>query len=204
MVYEFTDCTFENNYHETSADHEDGGGSGIWIANNKQIAAGRLMQIYFTGIKFINNRSPSVGGAFAYGRSPTVYPSELYFDSCQFDGNTAKTDGGALWVITKSPYEIQYCSFKNNLAERKGGSIMVETLAPIATIQTSSFEMESANNDGNAIYVSDKTPRFILSETTSLIAVLIRTLSQLIQQLQELKEIQSNSTMNLKHAEVLI
>ncbi|KAK8837679.1 hypothetical protein M9Y10_036214 [Tritrichomonas musculus] len=163
MVYEFTDCSFENNYHTSTEEHEDGGGSGIWIANNKQIAAGRLIQIYFTAIKFINNVSPSVGGAFAYGRSPTVYPSELYFDSCEFNGNTAETDGGALWIITKSPYEIQYCNFKNNVANKRGGSIMVDTAAPIATIQTSSFEYDTANEDGNSIYVTEQTPRFILS-----------------------------------------
>ena len=69
---------------------EDGGGSSIWIANNKEISNGRPSELIFRNCRWEDNQGPRKGGAFHYGNSQTLIGTELTFEDCKFINNVIK------------------------------------------------------------------------------------------------------------------
>ena len=155
------DCTFQHNLMSNPADKEDGGGSGIWIANDKvKIPQGSYTHLTFRNCNWIENQASTVGGAFAYGRSQTIINTAITFDECRFADNTAKNrEGGAIWIATSVPFLVQNCIFQRNTAKGDssiGGAITVAAKAPQINIKNTKFFSNEAR-DGNAIYVKETT-----------------------------------------------
>lgn len=166
LFYDLRGCIFESNSFNVRSGSEDGGGSGIWIANKEEIAQQRGLQLYFTDCQWRDNVSPHVGGAFAIGRSNTVKSTDLVLDGCTFSANIAKNNGGALWIATKSGIEIKNCAFRNNVASAIAGSIIVESTAPTCTITKCTFTRDNAQTKANSIYINSLATETFLTENT--------------------------------------
>ncbi|KAK8897816.1 hypothetical protein M9Y10_000044 [Tritrichomonas musculus] len=166
LFYDLRGCIFESNSFNVRSGSEDGGGSGVWIANKEEIAQQRGLQLYFTDCQWRDNVSPHVGGAFAIGRSNTVKSTDLVLDGCTFSANIAKNNGGALWIATKSGIEIKNCAFRNNVASAIAGSIIVESTAPTCTITKCTFTRDNAQTKANSIYINSLSTETFLTENT--------------------------------------
>ena len=111
-LYSIQRCKFINN--KFSSDLVDGGGSGIWIANDQFLMPGTPSKVEFEECQWENNTGLN-GGAFALGKSNTVNNTELSFEYCTFTNNVAQGDkGGALYIFTLQPLNIEGCTFTNN------------------------------------------------------------------------------------------
>ena len=84
----------------------------------------------------------SYGGAINIMESSTI-------KNCNFDGNNATMDGGAIYV-QKSEVTVDECSFTDNTASRKGGAVYINNYGN-NTVSNSDFISNSAEN-GGAIY----------------------------------------------------
>ncbi|OHT08591.1 hypothetical protein TRFO_22858 [Tritrichomonas foetus] len=160
-------------YNNVATQANDGGGSGIWIANQREISNGRPAELIFRNCTWGNNTTPNKGGALHYGDSETLVGVELTFDNCNFINNHAKTAGGAVSLATESPIVFNECKFSNNLVTSKdsktkarGSSIIIDsnrdTSTPLVSISGCTFTNETAD-DGNAIYVTYKVPACFIS-----------------------------------------
>ena len=147
-------CSFVNN--QFSSDAIDGGGSGIWIANDQFLMPGTPTKLTFEGCIWESNTG-LYGGAFALGKSATVNSTELSFENCIFENNKASGGkGGALYLFTSQPVNFEGCNFTNNSASDSGtgdgGSIWIDNDA-VARISNCFFTGSKASS-GNALYLS--------------------------------------------------
>ncbi|OHT05155.1 hypothetical protein TRFO_27226 [Tritrichomonas foetus] len=115
-VFVFDNCKWINNI----CNSDYGGGSGLWLVNEKQ-----LMEMKFVNCEFKGNHHTTKGGAFHDGHSQTISNMKLNFQSCQFIDNTAGTYGGALAIETTGNLVIDGCSFTSNTAKEGGGAIFI-------------------------------------------------------------------------------
>jgi len=118
-----------------------GVGAGIYATNTK---------LTLDDVAFINN-SATYGGAIC------TYYTDLNITNAIFEGNTAETDGGAIWnygsskKVTGEEFSITNTEFVNNTAQISGGAIYLKSTANPATIDSSTFESNSAVY-GGALY----------------------------------------------------
>jgi hypothetical protein len=74
---------------------------------------------------FLVNSSPQGGGGIlVFGALPSDVAT---FTNNFFAGNTAKGDGGALWIYAGSPVDITNCTLARNTTKMSGGGLHLET-----------------------------------------------------------------------------
>ncbi len=141
-----------NNLYESNTSNGGGQGGAMFLfPYNSQ-------SVEVTGCTFKSN-SANQAGAFwhrggesagipdsEYPLSPSAENTTLLFNTCVFDGNTATTQAGALWLSYCKINEIHSCTFKNNTASL-GGSIFLLTNRAF-TLRNSTFNNNTANNAG--------------------------------------------------------
>jgi len=121
-----------------------GVGAGIYATNTK---------LTLEDVAFINN-SATYGGAIC-----TYYVNLNIVDS-KFESNSAETQGGAIWYYGTSSktmgseFSITGTEFVNNTAQISGGAIYLKSTANAATIDSSTFENNSAVYGGALYQVS--------------------------------------------------
>lgn len=107
----FTDCVFEDNAAPR------GGGYVYYKAG---------VQGTLTGCRFRNNHATDLGGAIAnYG---TASYGDLRLNDCLFEGNSADTAGGAIWVTDQDITRAINSIFINNSAGAAGGAVRNEQI----------------------------------------------------------------------------
>lgn len=162
-VYEakIKNCIFENNEFANNAypPIPDGGGSGVWIANNGIRDDDKEKHLIFEGCTWLNNRvkdnsALKYGGGFSLGTSLTTKITELEFKSCRFINNFASERGGGLYLATSLPVTINNCLFDGNEAE-EGSSIYTETTSNV-TIQYTQMVRGKTTSNGAAFIKSSQ------------------------------------------------
>lgn len=163
-----SECIFRN----CSTEYEDGGGSGIWVANEEFISNGRPAELIFERCTWENNDAFDRGGALHYGKSKTLVGVSLTFELCEFTRNRGHNCGGALSLITKSPINIHRCTFNSNEVIKDsteeathGSSIFINSSTPFASITLCTFTNETAD-EGNAIYITHSVQTCYISDCT--------------------------------------
>ena len=124
-----TSCRLENNFATLNA--------GAIIAFTNVIL--KIRETNFT-----NNSAPDAGAILVQ------FQGECHIAFCSFQGNTAKTYGGAVDIVNSS-LEIENTDFSNNNSSY-GGAIFVGAQAKIHTVACN-FVQNSANQEGGAINV---------------------------------------------------
>ena|GEM_PF-6507586 len=119
-----------------------GVGAGIYATNTT---------LNLDDVAFINN-SATYGGAIC------TYYTDLNITNAIFEGNTAETEGGAIWhygstnKVTGKEFSITETEFVNNTAKIFGGAIYLKsTPVNVTTIDSSTFASNSAVY-GGALY----------------------------------------------------
>ena len=122
---------------------------------NSIILVNSVSNVIFKNITFINGKSPDYGGAIHSEKG-----GKIYVDSCIFENNTAKENGGAISVageqfwnygkkITNKGYlKTNNCLFLNNYAGHDGGA--VATYWGDTYLYNSTFRFNYAYRDGGA------------------------------------------------------
>lgn len=154
-----TDCIFINNTVGGS------GGAIVWCSNKGNISnclfynnkgsyryGGAIEvcgdQCTITDCDFINNYNDQ-GGAIYMGY---IYGDQGVIKNCRFINNTAKSDGGAIYLMEEYETVIN-CTFENNSASWSGGAIRWR--GKYGTISDSTFDNNTAKN-GGAVYRDDE------------------------------------------------
>lgn len=105
------DCVFEDN---TAAN-----GGAYAYAKPGELAT-------IVGCRFLNNAATGRGGAIAvYGTSAV---GTLRVDDCLFEGNSADSSGGAVWVTDQDVFRAVNSVFLNNSAVNNGGAVRNEQI----------------------------------------------------------------------------
>lgn len=183
-ILHIDNCTFENNTSLTSGViYLDELGQGeilnsVFRNNHATFYGGPLVldTCYSALVKncLFENNSGISGGAIYIGVFSTLYRSNVDIVDCNFTGNNASKDGGAIhsrWGIVK----VSNCNFYNNTApdmggaisaakgtikisnsnftnntSAKGGALYLET--DDSTVVKSIFDCNSASGYGGAVY----------------------------------------------------
>lgn len=157
------------NFIGGSAGGEDGGGSSIWIANNKEISNGRPSELIFRNCRWENNTTPHRGGAFHYGNSQTLVGMEITFEDCHFINNHAGQAGGAVSLKTISPSIFRNCEFNGNTVKSsittQGSAIYLDGETPLCLISGCTFTNSTAD-EGNAIFASNNVNALHITDNT--------------------------------------
>jgi predicted outer membrane repeat protein len=129
---------------------------GEWADNTASLSGGAIYaqdayQLELAAAIFENNEAEDLGGA--------IYLSDLYlvasFEGVEFSSNrTLHEDGGALAADGSTELEISGALFKLNEARSgSGGAIWFDPDGGDLTVIDSSFQSNSADRDGGAIWV---------------------------------------------------
>ena len=109
------------------ADNESGSAGGLWLAN----AQDKRLIVNIDNCDISNNTSRSGGAGMVAGPLVT-----LNMKDTTVTGNTAKTNGGGLYMVTldnqdgSSRINLTNCEITGNTAQRGGGIYMDRTLKP--------------------------------------------------------------------------
>ena len=121
-------CNFTSNEAGT-------GGAVEYLGCNHQ----KITDSYFS-----NNKAKSGSGGAVHAATSTL--DDVTIDNCVFEENDAKTDGGAIYLISNGPIDITNSKFYNNTAKSEAGAIYVDTSN--LTIENDEFINNSANSGG--------------------------------------------------------
>ena len=164
-------CSFENNQFVNNAypPSPDGGGSGIWIANDggRDDNKDKLLtfeECLWYGNSVKDTSSLKYGGGFALGTSQTTKQTKLEFKACRFIENYAPERGGALYLCTSLPVTISRCLFDGNEAS-DGASIYTESTSNV-TIEYTQIVRSKASTNG-AAYIKSNDHLQMLNVTFS-------------------------------------
>jgi predicted outer membrane repeat protein len=110
--------------------------------NGGGIAVNSINQTRCTDCNITENRSTNGAGGGAY-----IESGQVYFESCDFEGNTAALSGGGL--ASAGSTWLTHCQFTGNRAANGGGLIHFSgQIEPSNLI----FERNEATLDGGAVY----------------------------------------------------
>lgn len=126
-------------------------------------------QVY--GCTFQENTASQNGGAISVDYNAKLTVADYHDTYSQFIGNTAKNDGGALYIYTSKPYGstndnniINHSVFKGNNAIYNGGSIAVTSTASTTKVYISQCTFggnvdgeSNVANFGGAVYAEKDT-----------------------------------------------
>ncbi len=147
---EFNNCIFESNT-------ATGKGGAIYAEGDDSVDG----QLRLTNCAFVDNTGFIGGAVYACTTYwPTGWADVTVTDST-FDGNTASTDGGALYLYRKVEGLINQSTFTGNSANgSNGGGIATGSLA-VLEVSQSEFHGNEALEKGGAIYVADTDGEWI-------------------------------------------
>ena len=123
MEATFTGCKIAGN--------EGGSAGGLWIGGHESYR----LTVNLNNCDISNNTSRSVAGGICAGQLTTLNMTETTVTD-----NTAKTNGGGLYMVTldnqdgSSRINLTNCKITGNTAQRGGGIYMDRTLKPEARI----------------------------------------------------------------------
>ena len=157
-VHSLTSCTISN-----SSGIEEGGAIYIdyagqltvddcdFIGNSSLLSGGHIDN---NGVLNAFNSSFSGGEAQGYLDAGGAIAGPTYIENCDFTGNTASWEGGALFI--RFPAQIVDSDFSLNTAPTSGGAIMYQPVGPdLLTISGCTFtdnQTTGANSYGGAVY----------------------------------------------------
>lgn len=128
----FTDCTFEGNQAPY-------GGAGY----NRNGADPR-----FVNCRFAGNRATTAHGGGVYSQNEGTYPVAV---GCDFTGNTAADDGGAIFSYSGGGWQIVNCRFAGNQSADKAGALYCRTNDESLVVNSTFFANQAAY--GGGIYI---------------------------------------------------
>ena len=138
MIVSVTGCVFTNN------SGYDGGVIAMRGDNN-----GATVQIFDS--QFYNNSATGDAGGAVYSDSYGK-GNKTIVSNCWFEGNTANSQGGALYIQDADGLDIIGCTFPTNQATTQGGHAWVDVNAGYTcNIIGSHFTNGAAGQDGGAI-----------------------------------------------------
>jgi CSLREA domain-containing protein len=155
-VYSRASIAMEDCIVRDNAASADGGGVAVEFASLRDSTS--LWKAEFVGCDFLDNRSGGSGGGLA-GAGAQVHP--LLVDRSAFSRNTARFDGGGLFLWQFSSAVVSASSFSDNRAEGAGGGIAAESVL----IESSLINGNTAATAGGGILTAGKTT--ISSSTVS-------------------------------------
>ena len=129
----------------------------------------RSSYVNISNVGFANGFVSGSGGAIYIGHSgDTIF--NITLENCTFINNTARNDGGALWIAGTFRMEhddmgylkVNNCTFINNTAER-GGAIYNQRSILISNC---TFINNTANGYGGSIYNANNHGNAVLSHNT--------------------------------------
>ncbi len=123
-------CLFTNN-------KGSGVGGAVYAMNNSTTTA------TFENSQFLSNEAANGGGVY-------VFSGTGNFTNCDFNGNSATSNSGALGTNFTYATNINNCTFLQNTAVMNGGAILFDISN--GHISNSTFESNTASNHGGAIY----------------------------------------------------
>ncbi len=144
-----TDCIFKDN--STTG----GTGGGALAVNDGSEATLTWTKTDSKEIGFSGNSAPNGGVMYCNNATVTI-------DGYCMDGNTSKTDGGALHLGATAKVGIQNAKMSNNTAGSKGGAI--STSSSNLTVTDCVFMSNKSSSHGGAIYMANGTLK--LNSTT--------------------------------------
>jgi len=107
-------------------------------------------EVLFDNVTFINNTA-NKGGAVSFLHN--IMNGRVVFTGCNFDGNEATEDGGAVQINnTRFPVLFDNVTFRNNTAN-KGGAIAIFDDNNRVGFSDCNFDGNEAVEDGGAIWV---------------------------------------------------
>ncbi len=131
-----TDCIFKDN--STTG----GTGGGALAVNDGSEAMLTWTKTDSKEVGFSGNSAPNGGAVYCNNATVTI-------DGYCMDGNTAETDGGALYFRETAKVGIQNAKVRNNIAGKKAGAIY--TVSPNLKLDTVEFNGNKAGTNGGAI-----------------------------------------------------
>jgi cysteine-rich repeat protein/predicted outer membrane repeat protein len=149
-------ATIENGWFEGNTAERGGASSGasetrntVFVENTATNAGGAISggDAYIDCL-FLDNSvigATGSGGAVALGS-----PQHVYFDSCLFDGNSAPTNGGAIFT-TGSRLVVRNSAFRSNSAGASGGAIHAERYWNHPVISSSTLYENAAPSTGGIV-----------------------------------------------------
>ncbi len=138
-----------NGYADDYANGNYLGGGGMYI---------HVSDVIVRNCRFENNTAIGRGGALSVWVSQATFENCLFKDNTAGDGVTASA-GGAVCVISSQGTEstvFAECDFAGNFAYTNGGAVSVESNAR-AVFENCLFEGNKANSSGGAFYQSNCT-----------------------------------------------
>ena len=119
----------------------DGQGNKIDAQGKSRIFRITAENVVLKNIIFTNGKSTGTGGAVHFSSEGTV-------TNCNFTGNKAINDGGAIWMSSGS---VENCNFADNQASRYGGAVYFDETG---TVSNCNFSYNTATQRGGAIWMS--------------------------------------------------
>lgn len=86
-------------------------------------------EVRIEGCVFRNNRVDLPGFGSAEGGAVAAF-APLTLVACRFEGNSAQTNAGALWIAGSAGASISHCQFLDNIAEDFGGGAIQSEMQP--------------------------------------------------------------------------
>lgn len=130
--------------------------SGNQSVNGGAIFVYQAFRAQVYGCTFQENAASQNGGAISVDYNAKLTVADYHDTYSQFIGNTAKNDGGALYIYTSKPYGstndnniINHSVFKGNNAIYNGGSIAVTSTASTTKVYISQCTF-GGNGDGES------------------------------------------------------
>lgn len=123
--------------------------NSVFLANTATDAAGAVSSgDAFINCAFLDN---AVTGPTGSGGAVALEtPQEVFFDSCVFEGNTAPTNGGAIYA-TETRLVVRNSAFRDNAAGDSGGAIQADRYWDHPIIASSTFYENTAPSTGGIV-----------------------------------------------------